>query len=181
MLDHVIAVNVRAVKDSKIFPLTPRSPFDILDNANDIWSLRIFAAKRDGFDRKSGQGASFLSRVFFTSGLQRSAAVGERPRLVVCKYRRILVDNGKRTLQDRSGRAPILVENYQFRLRKMPPEHLKCGAGCAPKAVDALIRVTDSEDVACSARERGENLNLREVGVLKFVDQNKTRTSAFPG
>ena len=41
------------------------------------------------------------------------------------------------------------------------------------KPVNGLIRVADRENIPFRAGEASENLNLREVGVLKLVGQNK--------
>jgi hypothetical protein len=63
------------------------------------------------------------------------------------KHRRVLVDDGKRTLQNRSGRAPVLAQHNQLGLRKMPAEQMKRRAGCPTKAVNGLIRIANREDV----------------------------------
>ena len=55
----------------------------------------------------------------------------------------------------------------------MPAEKMKRRAGCSAKTVDGLIGVSDAEDVAVSSGQQRQNLDLREVGILKFVDQNE--------
>ena len=56
---------------------------------------------------------------------------------------------------------------------------MKCGTGCATKPVDGLIGISDAEDVRFGSRQRRKNLDLREVGILKFVDQDETGAGAL--
>src|ERR1700693_1551798 len=63
----------------------------------------------------------------------------------------------------------------------MPAEQLDRGAGCAAKAIDGLIRISNGEDVCFGSGQRCENLDLREVGVLKFVDENEGGAGSLRG
>ncbi len=56
---------------------------------------------------------------------------------------------------------------------------MKRRAGCSTKAIDGLIGIADAEDVRLGSRQRRENLDLREVGILKFVDQNEADARAL--
>ena len=56
---------------------------------------------------------------------------------------------------------------------------MKCGTGCSTKPIDGLIGISDAEDVRFGSRQRGQNLDLGEVGILKFVDQDEAGASAL--
>ena len=56
---------------------------------------------------------------------------------------------------------------------------MKRRAGRATKAVNGLIRVANGEDVRFGSRQRRQNLDLREVGILKFVHQNEAGARSF--
>ena len=89
------------------------------------------------------------------------------------EYRRILVDQGEGAAEDGSGRTAVLFEDYPFGAGKVTIEKLEGRAGCPAKAVDGLVGITDGEDVATGSGKAGENLNLGEVGVLKFVGEDE--------
>ena len=46
-------------------------------------------------------------------------------------------------------------------------------AGCPTEAIDRLIGISDSEQVAIRASKAGQDLYLGEVGVLEFVGENE--------
>src|SRR6266851_10259588 len=54
------------------------------------------------------------------------------------------------------------------------------GAGSPAKAVDSLIGIANAENVRFGSREGGQNLDLCEVGVLKFVHKNKGEAGSLP-
>ncbi len=176
----VIPVNMRAVEDTEVFPPAMRTAFCLLDDADHIRRLRVLAGKGNRFHGEGGQRSSFFLRVVFTRRLQRNPPVGKcaftRP-----KYRRVLVDDGKSTLQNGGGRAPVLAQHDQPGLKKMTAEQMKSRAGCATKTVDGLIRIANAEDVRFGPRERRQNLDLREVGILKFVDENEAGAGSLRG
>src|SRR5437870_2539261 len=53
------------------------------------------------------------------------------------------------------------------------------GAGGATKTVNGLIRIAYGENVSLVARELPKNLDLREVGVLEFVNQDEAGPGAL--
>ena len=97
------------------------------------------------------------------------------------EYRRILVDQGEGAAQDRRGGAAILFQNYPLSVGEMTVEKIEGRAGRAAEAVDRLIGIADGEDVSARSGEARENLNLREVGILKFVGQDEAGTGACLG
>ncbi len=50
----------------------------------------------------------------------------------------------------------------------------------ATKAVDRLIGIAHREHVGLFAHQQARQLDLRDVGILKFVDQHKARALASP-
>ena len=90
------------------------------------------------------------------------------------EYGRILVDQGKGAAQDRRSRAPILFEHHPLGVGKMAVKQFECRTRCSAKTVDGLIGIADGKDVSFRASQAGENLDLGEVGVLKFVGENET-------
>ena len=61
----------------------------------------------------------------------------------------------------------------------MPVKKSEGRARGTTKPVDSLIGIAHREHTATLPRKRGENLDLREVGILKFVHQDETGTLAF--
>ena len=61
----------------------------------------------------------------------------------------------------------------------MPAEQVEGCAGCAAEAVDSLIGVAHAENVSVGAPEQGQNIDLGEVGVLKFVNQDEAGAIAL--
>src|SRR6266404_309139 len=111
--------------------------------------------------------------VFFARRLEWRTLVGEFAIGILGKYRRIPVDQGKRTSENRRGGPAILLQHDPFGVGEVTIEELEGGARCATKAIDRLVGVSNGEDVALSTGEAGENLNLGEVSVLKFVGENE--------
>src|SRR5579862_7566252 len=61
---------------------------------------------------------------------------------------------------------------------------LKDGEGCAgsaAEAIDGLIGIADGEDIAFFASESLHDLDLCEVGILKFVKEDKARRPPLVG
>jgi hypothetical protein len=179
MLHHIIAIDMRTVEDGEILPFASRVAARLFDDANHVGRLGISAAKRNRLHGKCGQRLALMAGFFFAGRLQRSAAIGEGGGLAGAKDGRIFIDDGEGTLQNRGGGATVLAENHQFGLSKMAAEEMKSGAGRATETVDGLIGITDGKDVGLGAGERRQNFDLREVGVLKFVDQDEAGAGAF--
>ena len=60
----------------------------------------------------------------------------------------------------------------------MPAKEMKRRARCAAKTVDGLIRISDRKDISVvPLGQSRQNLDLREVGVLKFINQNEAGTA----
>ena len=59
----------------------------------------------------------------------------------------------------------------------MPAKEMKRRARCAAKTVDRLVRISDRKDISVVPCQRRQNLDLREVGILKFINQNETGTA----
>ena len=91
------------------------------------------------------------------------------------EHRRIFVDQSKGAAQDRRGRTAVFFKDNALGIGKVTIEQLKGRAGRPAKAVDRLVRVSDGEDVALWPSKPRENLNLGEVGVLKFVGEDEAR------
>ena len=85
-----------------------------------------------------------------------------------------------RAFENRRGRAAIFGKNYQLGFGKRILEQFKGSTGSSTKAVDTLIGIADCEDVLIRASQLLKNFKLREVGVLKFVDENKAGAGARP-
>ena len=61
----------------------------------------------------------------------------------------------------------------------MPAEEIKRRARCSAETINGLVRISDREDVSVVPRQSRQNLDLREVSVLKFVDQNEAGAGAL--
>src|SRR5712692_690482 len=94
---------------------------------------------------------------------------------------RVLVDQREGTLQDGSGRTPILLQNHQLGPGKMSLKQTERRAWGPADAVDRLGGIADREDTTLFARTPGKNFYLCEVGALKLINQNESRTGAFSG
>ncbi len=114
-----------------------------------------------------------LARFLVAGGLQRGALVGEFAVRVLREHRRIFVDQGEGAAQDRRGGAAILLEHDSFGVGEVAVEQFEGRAGCSAKAIDGLVGIADGEDVSVRAGQAGQNLDLGEVGVLKFVGQDE--------
>ena len=86
-----------------------------------------------------------------------------------CKDWRILVNDGKGSLENRGGRAPVLLEYDVPGLWKISVEEFESLARSAAEPVNRLIGIPYCEQIPICACEAGKNFELREVGVLKFV------------
>jgi hypothetical protein len=60
-------------------------------------------------------------------------------------------------------------------------EEFESCARSPAEAVDSLIGIADGEDVTFGPGKPGENLDLREVGVLEFIGKDEAGTSASIG
>src|ERR1700704_1293119 len=76
-------------------------------------------------------------------------------------------------MQNRRKGAAVLLQHNKSRRRKMPAEQSEGRAGGATKTVDGLIGIADCEDVCSGTTEERQDLDLGEVRILKFVDQQK--------
>ena len=56
--------------------------------------------------------------------------------------------------------------------RKFLNENLEAAEGCATKTVDGLVVVADGDDISMAFGETPEEFELRDIRVLKFVDEN---------
>ena len=55
---------------------------------------------------------------------------------------------------------------------EFPEKNREAAEGRAAKPVDRLVMVADRDDIAVAAREQPEQLELRDIRVLKFVDED---------
>ena len=62
----------------------------------------------------------------------------------------------------------------------MPLKKGKSSARRSAESIDRLIRVSHREYVAFTPRQLLQNSDLREICILKFIDQNETRALTFP-
>src|SRR6266567_4572499 len=115
--------------------------------------------------------------VFFARGQKRRTVMGEFAigvlGGVLGEYRGIPVDQSKCTAENRRGGPAVLFQHDPSGVGEVAIEELEGCAGCATKAVNRLVGISDSEDIALRTSKAGENLNLREVGVLKFVGEDE--------
>src|SRR5580704_19396670 len=58
-------------------------------------------------------------------------------------------------------------------------EQGKSRARCAPKSINSLIGIADGKYIAFLARQFLKNLDLGDIGILKFVDKNESRAFSF--
>src|SRR5579863_6738778 len=107
--------------------------------------------------------------LLFASRLKRSAPIRERAVRMLRKDWRILIDESKRGSENRCRRTAILVEHYQLCCWKVAVKQLEGLARCPTKTIDRLIGITDCEQVSARPGKARQNLDLGEVGILKFV------------
>src|SRR6188474_386523 len=68
-------------------------------------------------------------------------------------------------------RAVIAGQDHQLPIRKNRAEAQDIAEGGAAEAIDRLVVVPHHHEIAVSAREQLQELELDAVGVLKLVDQ----------
>ena len=117
-------------------------------------------------------------------GLQEGAAIYERKWSrsiwsIPPQTCRILVDHDKGALENRCCRTLILFQYDHAGTGKVPLEQPECCARCPTETVNRLVRIAYREYVAFVARERGQDLHLRKVRVLKFVHEDESRMNAL--
>src|SRR3984957_2020136 len=163
------------VKNSKVGPLAPRLLLRVTDQADEFRTFRLFLSENNHVDRWANRLRSLCDRFFVARRLQRRAPVGDCAIGVRGEYGGILIDQSKCAAQNRRGRTPGLLEHSQLEIREAAMKQFERGTRRPSKPVDRLIRIADCKDVPFRARDPGQNLNLSEVGVLKFVSQNEAR------
>src|SRR5579863_2380459 len=104
-------MDMRTVEHAKVFPLAPRSPLGFLNDADHVGSFCALAREGDRFHRMRRQWFAFPFRLFFPRRLQNSAAIRKRIAAYRSKNWRILIDDGKSTLQNRRSRTPVLSQH----------------------------------------------------------------------
>ena len=161
LLDEYVAVGVLAVEHREIAPFAPRR-VQALEFAGDPAGFVFFGFQFDDADFF----AFFLVRAQNFLGKVRAHCV---LRDDLCRY-----------AEDIRRRAVILHQrDAEFRrvLAFAPAgeafqEKLEAAERSAAEAVDGLVIVADGHDVSFVAREEFQQAELRDVGVLKFVDED---------
>src|SRR5207237_2048386 len=92
---------------------------------------------------------------------------------------RILRNEFTRTRQDGGARAAVLRQMQHLRSRKAPRELFKRSARRSAEAIDGLVGIADGKNVLLFSREQRRQFDLRDVGVLELIEQQKTRALAL--
>src|SRR6266849_6934150 len=178
--DQLLAVAVLPIEDCKVAPcagLFLVLAF-LLDLASEVGGFNFLVSPGDDFDQRRDYRFALGERLYLTFGREGRTLIRNSTSLLR-KHWRIVVYESKGTSKDGRERAPVLFESNETGARKTGCEQSKCCAGCSAKTVDGLIGVADRKYIGGRAGEQGQNLNLSEVGVLEFIDQQKSRSALF--
>ena len=117
-----------------------------------------------------------LRGFLFAGRPQRLAVVGQSTIRTAGKYWGILFNQSESALQNRSRRSPVLLKYHQTGGGEVAMKQPERRAGCTAETIDRLVGITHSEDISSGAGEASENLDLREIRVLKLIGQDETGT-----
>src|SRR5215467_764743 len=92
---------------------------------------------------------------------------------------RILIDRRESDFQDVAARSLVLLEHDALRGRETTLKFFEGRARRAAKAVDGLIRISDSKDVLLRSAEQLRQCDVAGVAILEFIDQDVARALAF--
>ena len=84
----------------------------------------------------------------------------------------VVHDHRVRGVEDRLGRAVVLLERCDRRVGECLFEFQEVPDVCAPPAVDRLVHVSDHRYVAVLGTDPHDELVLGPVRVLELVDEN---------
>src|SRR5262249_28240999 len=93
--------------------------------------------------------------------------------------RRVTGDHRKSAIQDVGARTMVALQRHRPRGGESPQELLEGAARCPAKTIDGLVRIAYREDVLLVACQQLPELDLADVGILKFINENEARTLAF--
>src|SRR5579859_1263694 len=89
--------------------------------------------------------------------------------------RRIAADGFETGTQDRNGGAVVALEHHSAGLRKALEECQEGAARGAAETKDGLVRIAHGKNILLFPTQQRSEFDLRDVGILKLVDQDETR------
>jgi len=177
-----IAMAVLAVEDGRVLPrarfvhaaddVSGAGGVKVLDGVGDLGGFGGVA----GIEREIREfdGVSFFSGMLARGGERHAheLAGGDH---------RIAVDDLERATENGRERTAVLIERDICNVRELILEVIEGSGGRSAKAVDGLIGVANGEDVLFGSGEETGETDLRDVGVLEFVDEDKAGAALLFG
>ena len=174
-------MQVGTIQHSEVRPLASRLALRLAQISDEVGPFRTAILQDNRGHRLVCRLQCGGGGLLITSRFQGHSVIRKRAAAALGEHWRILIDDGESRLQDRSDRTPVLFQHHTLGRREISIKEFEGLTRCPTESVNRLVRIAHRKQIPVGTRQAGQNLDLREVGVLEFIGKDVPGATACLG